>query len=182
MPRNADEIVMFVSFSVVVLATSNYFLYVQGILTPIIPHRHLNRGNLCRNKRSSLKLQTDAVGSFEIVSNDSRSSKTDNKDSTPFSLLASLAAACILESELKRNAMRPDGSQTPSSAANWIDDRSAYKIQSALNQIELKVCVIISMTPVLCDFSAMVWCLIFLFYPLFYLFFAVDRSTNRTGS
>lgn len=131
---------MFVRFFVVVFATFHYFLFVEGILTPIIPHRYLNRGNLCRNKGSTLKLQTDTVASVEIVSSDSRSSTTDNEDdSTAFSLLASLAAACILESELKRNAMRPDGSQTPSSAANWIDDRSAYKIQSALNQIELKL-------------------------------------------
>jgi hypothetical protein len=81
---------------------------------------------------------TDAYGTRGNHPSHSNNNERNNNQ-TAFSLLASLAAICILESEMKKDAIRADGSQTPSSAANWIDDRSAYAIQSALDQIELKV-------------------------------------------
>jgi hypothetical protein len=89
---------------------------------------------------SSLSINGDTATNVENINSNNPPRDSDvTNNLTAFSFLASLAATCILESEMKKDALRADGSQTPSSAANWIDDRSAYAVQSALDQIELKV-------------------------------------------
>ncbi len=103
---------------------------------------HLNLLTNTPTPASPLSINGDtSANSININSNNTTRDSDITNNLTAFSLIASLAATCILESEMKKDALRADGSQTPSSAANWIDDRSAYAVQSALDQIELKVVI-----------------------------------------
>jgi hypothetical protein len=53
-----------------------------------------------------------------------------------FTLLSSLAATTLLQSDRRRDAIGKDiGAQT--SATNWIDEGSAFRLRSVLNSLEL---------------------------------------------
>ena len=121
--------------------------FVDGLSTlSVIPtaSKHYHHSYLQQKRRSSLfALATNAPGETILTTQEAINGASTSNNLNAFSLLASLAVTCILESEKKRNAMSDNGSQTPSSSANWIDDRSAYAIQSALDKLELKVCFLL---------------------------------------
>jgi vesicle-fusing ATPase len=73
----------------------------------------------------------------------SSTEQDDIDDENAFHLIASTAAACLLQSDLRRVAMgggEPGKTQASSSAAtNWINDASAFALQKAIDKIELKL-------------------------------------------
>ena len=72
----------------------------------------------------------------------SSTEKDDIDDENAFHLIASTAAACLLQSDLRRDAMgggEPGKTQASSSATNWINDASAFALQKAIDKIELKL-------------------------------------------
>ena len=54
-----------------------------------------------------------------------------------FTLLASLAATTLLQSDRRRDAIGKDIGAQASSATNWIDEGSAFRLRSVLNALEL---------------------------------------------
>jgi vesicle-fusing ATPase len=54
-----------------------------------------------------------------------------------FTLLASLAATTLLQSDRRRDAIGKDIGAQASSATNWIDEGSAFRLRSVLNSLEL---------------------------------------------
>lgn len=67
------------------------------------------------------------------------SSSTTDKDEDAFSLLSDLSVSALLRSDMRRDAIgKGQGESAPSSATNWIDDRSAYALRQALDKIQLK--------------------------------------------
>jgi hypothetical protein len=147
----ANDFVLAFFTRAVAFPRPSHHQYFKSFYTYTYHQRNENRNSI------QLKVFTDTSAGIYVNGDTdaygihpSRSNNDDrNNNQTAFSLLASLAATCILESEMKKDAIRADGSQTPSSATNWIDDRSAYAIQSALDQIELKVsfCCVYSFNP-----------------------------------
>lgn len=57
-----------------------------------------------------------------------------------FSTVASLAAICLYDSDMKRDARgQAKEGAVASGATNWIDDRSAFALKNALDKVKLKV-------------------------------------------
>lgn len=56
-----------------------------------------------------------------------------------FELLAGRASACLLESDIRRNAIGKPGGTQASSATNWINDASAFALQKVFDKMELKL-------------------------------------------
>ena len=54
-----------------------------------------------------------------------------------FTLLASLAATTLLQSDRRRDAIGKNIGAQASSATNWIDEGSAFRLRSVLNSLEL---------------------------------------------
>ncbi|GKY93708.1 hypothetical protein MPSEU_000338000 [Mayamaea pseudoterrestris] len=66
-----------------------------------------------------------------------------NDDSSAFQLLSDLAEACMLKSDIQRDAVVVDPKnvgkfQQASSASNWIHEPSAFALQQALSQVQLQ--------------------------------------------
>lgn len=58
------------------------------------------------------------------------------EDDDPFTLLASLAATTLLQSDRKRDGKKEAGGKA-SSATNWVDEGSAFNFRGALDKVEL---------------------------------------------
>jgi ATPase family associated with various cellular activities (AAA) len=57
-----------------------------------------------------------------------------------FNVLAARAATCLLQSDLRRDAIgQPPGGTQASSATNWINDASAFALQKTFEKVELKL-------------------------------------------
>lgn len=56
-----------------------------------------------------------------------------------FNLLAGRAAECLLQSDMRRDAVGQPGGTQASSATNWINDASAFALQKAFDKLELKL-------------------------------------------
>jgi vesicle-fusing ATPase len=98
------------------------------------------RSIIVRQSSQSPSLSTqEAASSFAPSDNDSSAS-----DSSAFQLIADLAGACLLKSDIRRDAVvvdsiEQDTFQQASSATNWIHEPSAFALQQALNQVQLQI-------------------------------------------
>ena len=67
------------------------------------------------------------------------SGQDDIDKDNAFNLIAGRAAACLLQSDIRRDAVGEPGGTQASSATNWINDASAFALQKAINKMELKL-------------------------------------------
>jgi len=77
----------------------------------------------------------DEIPSTEQVMLAEESIDEDNA----FNLLAGRAAVCLLQSDMRRDAIGKPGGAQASSATNWINDASAFALQKAFDKMELKL-------------------------------------------
>jgi hypothetical protein len=64
----------------------------------------------------------------------------DGDDIPMFDVVSGRAAVCLFESEMRRAGKdNKDSNAVASGATNWINDASAFALQSAFNRIKLKV-------------------------------------------
>ena len=56
--------------------------------------------------------------------------KNNDIDDDPFTLLATLAATTLLQSDRRRDAIGKDAGAQASSATNWIDEGSSFAFRS----------------------------------------------------
>ena len=63
--------------------------------------------------------------------------KNNDIDDDPFTLLATLAATTLLQSDRRRDAIGKDVGAQASSATNWIDEGSSFAFRSALDKLKL---------------------------------------------
>ena len=67
------------------------------------------------------------------------SSSNDDTSIAAFDVVASHAAFCLLQSDVRRDAVgKPQGTQA-SSATNWINDASAFVLQKAMDKLCIKL-------------------------------------------
>mmetsp|Transcript_29018 Transcript_29018/g.33343 ORF Transcript_29018/g.33343 Transcript_29018/m.33343 type:complete len:725 (+) Transcript_29018:186-2360(+) len=79
--------------------------------------------------------QNDAKGDASL--NEKYSSSSNDIDA--FEMIADLVATTLYQSDMKRDAKgKTTGTGSGSSATNWIDDKTSFALQQALNKIELK--------------------------------------------
>ena len=57
----------------------------------------------------------------------------------PFTLLSTLAATTLLQSDRRRDAIGKDAGAQASSATNWIDEGSAFAFRKALDKVNLRL-------------------------------------------
>lgn len=85
-------------------------------------------------------LQAVANGSAETPEKQARQAPNAGdireEDDDPFTLLASLAATTLLQSDRKRDGKEETGGKA-SSATNWVDEGSAFRFRGALDKVEL---------------------------------------------
>lgn len=90
-------------------------------------------------RSTSTSLLVSPVG---VTERNSEGSSIDGEVDA-FTLLCQLAGACLLQSDIRRDAVVLDPSkqgtfQQASSASNWIHEPSAFALQQALNQVKLR--------------------------------------------
>lgn len=73
----------------------------------------------------------------EADQNDTESNEENSKGA--FALVSSLAAACLWESDMRRDAKGLHAGLQASSATNWINDATAFALQKSVDKIKLKV-------------------------------------------
>jgi len=61
----------------------------------------------------------------------------NNNDNDPFTLLSTLAATTLLQSDRRRDAIGKSKGAQASSATNWIDEGSAFTLRNALDKLKL---------------------------------------------
>lgn len=61
------------------------------------------------------------------------------KEADIFSIVASRAATCLYDSDVKRDAKGGKEGNVASGATNWIDDASAFALKNALDKVTLQV-------------------------------------------
>jgi hypothetical protein len=75
---------------------------------------------------------------LETEQNDNESNEEDSKGA--FELVSNLAATCLWESDMRRNAKGLHAGLQASSATNWINDATSFALQKSVDKIKLKVC------------------------------------------
>jgi len=83
----------------------------------------------------SQSIPTPVIGESNILNEDH-----DIEIEDAFSTLAGLATTCLLECERKRDAVGQNANSQPSSATNWIDEKSSFVLKQAFDKIQIKVC------------------------------------------
>lgn len=63
----------------------------------------------------------------------------DNEVDDPFTLLSTLAATTLLQSDRRRDAIGQDAGAQASSATNWIDEGGAFAFRKALDKVILQL-------------------------------------------
>lgn len=90
---------------------------------------HLSASNISASTDDALVKPTTTTSLPEI--------EVNNDDA--FSLLSSLAAVTLLKSDARRDAIGKGSGAQGSSAANFIDEQSAFTLQSTINRLALKL-------------------------------------------
>ena len=62
-----------------------------------------------------------------------------DEDDDPFTLLSTLAATTLLQSDRRRDAIGKEAGAQASSATNWIDEGSAFAFRKALDKVNLQL-------------------------------------------
>lgn len=65
--------------------------------------------------------------------------KIVDEDEDPFTLLSTLAATTLLQSDRRRDAVGKDAGAQASSATNWIDEGSAFAFRKLLDKVTLRI-------------------------------------------
>eukprot|EP00577_Skeletonema_sp_RCC1716_P009275 CAMPEP_0113437716 /NCGR_PEP_ID=MMETSP0013_2-20120614/37574_1 /TAXON_ID=2843 ORGANISM="Skeletonema costatum, Strain 1716" /NCGR_SAMPLE_ID=MMETSP0013_2 /ASSEMBLY_ACC=CAM_ASM_000158 /LENGTH=690 /DNA_ID=CAMNT_0000328409 /DNA_START=247 /DNA_END=2315 /DNA_ORIENTATION=- /assembly_acc=CAM_ASM_000158 len=65
--------------------------------------------------------------------------QNDDEDEDPFTLLSTLAATTLLQSDRRRDAIGQDAGAQASSATNWIDEGGAFAFRKALDKVILQL-------------------------------------------
>ena len=117
-----------------------------GILTvstnAFAPHRPIRAPtSFWQQPYSSSTLHSTTESNPATATNSSSShSPLNNPDATQhlpiFQLTSKLAASALYQSNLKRNA-KGTKTATGSSATNWIDDESSYRLRSTLDNVSI---------------------------------------------
>jgi hypothetical protein len=90
---------------------------------------------------SSRNAQETAVVAAAVSSSTTEPSSTDDLGSKPttttpiLDLVAELAAVCLYQSDIRRDAIGAAAGKQASSATNWIHDPSAFLLQKAMDQV-----------------------------------------------
>jgi hypothetical protein len=71
------------------------------------------------------------------TSNDIFSQQPNEKSDDPFTLLSTIAATTLLQSDRRRDAVGKENGAQASSATNWIDEGCAFTLRKALDKMEL---------------------------------------------
>jgi vesicle-fusing ATPase len=79
-----------------------------------------------------LKAATMDTPASQVTSDD-----VDQDDA--FNILAGRAAVCLVQSDMRRDAIGQPGGTQVSSATNWINDASAFALQKAFDKMTLKL-------------------------------------------
>ena len=79
------------------------------------------------------------VSSEDLVNQDATESSEEEMDTNPFDLIGGRTAACLWESDMRRDAKGEHTKLQASSATNWINDATSFALQKSLDKIKLKV-------------------------------------------
>ena len=86
------------------------------------------------DKREVINLSED-----DSVNQDATETFEEEMDMNPFDLIGGRTAACLCESDIRRDAKGEHTKLQASSATNWINDATAFALQKSLDKIKLKV-------------------------------------------
>ena len=108
---------------------------IQALSPPIQQRRNHNSRNRIGFFQSTVvsspETQATAVADIPIVPD----AHYDADD--VFSLVAQLAGACLLKSDIRKDAIGKEAGTQASSATNWINDASAFALQQGFDRLKL---------------------------------------------
>lgn len=115
-----------------------------GSLSPVCGFSSLSRPPLSSQHISQLlsvatPLEPDSTQQSESTIQQANIIPTQQKEDEddPFTLLSTLAATTLLQSDRRRDAIGKDAGAQASSATNWIDEGSAFAFRKALDKVNL---------------------------------------------
>ena len=82
---------------------------------------------------------SDDAPSATMSAEDEIRGETRLTEDNAFDLLAGRSALCLLESDIRRDAIGKEAGTQASSATNWINDASAFALQKAFDQLRIKL-------------------------------------------
>lgn len=92
--------------------------------------------------RPQRPVHTQFVSVIDLTADTNKEKLVEEKeddDEDAFTLVSSLAATTLLQSDRRRDAIGKDVGAQASSATNWIDEGSAFRLRSVLNKLELRM-------------------------------------------
>jgi hypothetical protein len=105
-------------------------------LSTIEESKYMSRTPIVPSKKDLVTGSVDQ--GQEAEQNDNESNEENSKGA--FELVSNLAAACLWESDMRRDAKGLHAGLQASSATNWINDATAFALQKSVDKIKLKVC------------------------------------------
>ena len=93
-------------------------------------------GNL--NQRETILFDSAATTSADAPAQNLENLNNIDQDSI-FNVVAKCAAACLLESDKRRDAKAEHSGLVSSSTTNWINDENAFVLQNVVDKVKLKV-------------------------------------------
>eukprot|EP00985_Skeletonema_marinoi_P007762 scaffold3453_cov230-Skeletonema_marinoi.AAC.14 len=103
-----------------------------------LPRHHLSNNWSPHTPRVS-QLQSVATPTDRATPIESDAIQNDDEDEDPFTLLSTLAATTLLQSDRRRDAIGQDAGAQASSATNWIDEGGAFAFRKALDKVILQL-------------------------------------------
>jgi vesicle-fusing ATPase len=102
--------------------------------TALLVHNNTNGEVLPVQGEPFTEVTTTVNGDTSVASEET------NADMDVFSLLAARTAVCLLESEMRRDAIGENSTgRSPAGATNWIDEAGAFALQKAVNCLKIKL-------------------------------------------
>ena len=93
-----------------------------------------SRHHLSTRRSSTVDTTTNQDNAEETVRREVKVTQ-DNA----FDVVAGRASVCLLESDIRRDAIGKNAGIQASSATNWINDASAFALQKAIDKVKLKL-------------------------------------------
>ena len=114
---------------------------VQQLKTTVLPPQSETTSSQALNGNQEAAIFPTKTEDFVTESKYYQQSNDDNHSDNvnPFDLLAARAGICLVESDMRRDAIGKASGSQASSATNWIHDASAFALQRVMNRVLLQV-------------------------------------------
>eukprot|EP00956_Cyclotella_meneghiniana_P036346 scaffold124319_cov85-Cyclotella_meneghiniana.AAC.8 len=115
------------------------FILTKTITLLLAPLARVQCFNVGSSPQRPVHIQFVSATDLTAETNEEKLVEEKEDDEDVFTLVSSLAATTLLQSDRRRDAIGKDVGAQASSATNWIDEGSSFRLKSLLNKLELRM-------------------------------------------